>query len=172
MLHPLTWCVTLCRVLTTREAYQTLWCPEFLLALDHTLPAWLTFSLLILWEVWTNTFSSFKHGNWYAWPKVSIISHVVKPLMANAPSQNKTQNKTKTNTLLSFQGPTNHLLVAEGWKPDFSLGEVNCSQHNYINEEVLETYGSFLIPLTLLTLYFPLCFLRFSLYLDLLNVSL
>ena len=55
--------------------------------------------------------------------------------------------KNPKKTLLSrktLQGPTDHLLVAKGQKPDLSLGKVNSSLHNYINETFLETYWSIL----------------------------
>ena len=35
-------------VLPTREAHLSLWCPEFLLGLDHLLHMWLTCSLQLL----------------------------------------------------------------------------------------------------------------------------
>lgn len=91
-------CDNMLIVLPRREAYPSLWCPEFLLELDHIWPTWLTFGLRPLLEV----------GTHMVCPKASVINHIIRLSNDLSPKLTKTLLLGRT-----FQGPRDHLSTVE-----------------------------------------------------------
>lgn len=100
--------------LPTQEAPVRLWCPEFLMGLDHIQPTWLTFSLQPGCQCWADTLSL----QMLLEAKLICTAQSPKPpssiILFNCPLA-KAFRQTKTLlSRMAFWGPRDPLPVAEG----------------------------------------------------------
>lgn len=127
--HPATVCDNTHRTLLTRETSLGLWCPEFLLGLNHIPPTWLTFGLQSLWDVGLMALVPFppEVGTDTDCSRGSITNHTLR--------LSSSQSRRQTQTLPADRHSRSPLSSPEQ-RPDLSLGKVSSSLCNVAHYKV------------------------------------